>query len=61
MAKLDIEKEYEAIKAIEDAIKYNNLDEKDAFDYVETWEAAKDILVYLKVRGFEVVKRGSTN
>lgn len=52
MPKLDIEKEHEAIKAIEDALYNTESINEDA----ETWETAKEILVYLKVRGFEVVK-----
>lgn len=57
MPKLDIEKEHEAIKAIEDAlIEVTDTDFELVNGY---WETAKEILIYLKVRGYEVVKRGS--
>jgi hypothetical protein len=56
MPKLDIEKEHEVVKAIEDALNDLALCTEGELD--DSWDAAKDILIYLKVRGYEVVKSG---
>lgn len=56
MPKLDIEKEHEVIKVIEDAL--GELDVGQAGQIPDTWASAKEILIHLKIRGYEVVKRG---
>lgn len=57
MPKLDIEKEHEVLRIIEDALEESLGRWIEGID-VSTWEAAKEILIYLKIRGYEVVKRG---
>lgn len=58
MPKLDIEKEHEAVKAIEDFLD-DQMQDMSEFEFRNLWQVSKELVIWLKVRGYEVVKRGS--